>query len=69
MPERLPPALMADLEKRLTAASTANLQAMEAGLRNYLASDRCAPQLKNALASYEFKVVPKIVAYLPAAKK
>ena len=69
MPERLPPPLMMDLERKLTAASTANLAAMEAGLNAYVASDRCPAALKKILASYQLKVVPKIIAYLPETKK
>lgn len=69
MPERLPPAFMMDLEQKLTAASTANLTAMEAGLAAYIASDRCPAQLKKILASYSLKVVPKIIAYLPEAEQ
>jgi hypothetical protein len=69
LPERLPPPLMMDLERKLTAASTANLAAMEAGLNAYVQSDRCPVALRNILKSYKLKVVPKIIAYLLEAKK
>lgn len=65
IPERIPQAVMLEFEKHIREKNTKEFEAIAQSLRDFLVSDEISPELKAVAARWSFKIVPKIMVYLP----
>jgi hypothetical protein len=69
IPERVPNAVIMQFEAYLRANNQAEFTAIAKSLTDYLASDKVPAQLKAVAGKWNFRIVPKILVYLPEMKK